>query len=144
MLFRSKVSPEKGRQLPPPQPRGQLKVKHGQDAVLLRRAEVGPDLLRRKDLHLLFLLRWQAAPDGRIEGNQTLPYRLIQGSAEHGVETPHRPGAQASIFHPLIFLHPAALFGLLVEFLELQGGELFQLDFADVGRDMMLNVLLPN
>ena len=134
------VSPEQSRQLSPPQSRGQLQVEHGQDAVFLRRAEIGPDLLRRKDPHLLFLLRRQAAADGGVEGDEPLLHRLIQGGAEHGVEAPHRPGAQAPVLHPLVFLHPAALFGFVVELLKIQGGELLQLNFADVGRDMVLNV----
>ena len=73
-------------------------------------------------------------------GDEPLLHSLVQRRAEHGVESPHCPGAQAPVLHPFVFLHPAALFRFIVEFLEIQGGELFQFDLADVGRDVVLNI----
>lgn len=135
-----KVSPEKGRQLSPSQPRGQLQIEHGQDSMLLGGTEVRSDLLRRKDLHLLFLLRRQTAAECRIERNEPLLHRLLQRSAEHGVESTHRSGTQALVLHALVLLHPAAALGFIVKYLKIQRGEFFQFDLTDAWYDVVLNV----
>ena len=72
------VIPPEGQQFPTPQAAGQLQEEHGQDAVLLRLAEIYPQLLRRDDGHLLFLLGRDAAVVAGVVGDNPLLDRLLQ------------------------------------------------------------------
>ena len=79
---------------------------------------------------------------GGVTGDQVLLNRLIQTLAEHGVEAADGFVAQAEIFHPFIAFNSALGLGLIVELLEIQCGELTEFDFADVGHDVLIDVVL--
>ena len=53
------------------------------------------------------------------------------------MEATDRFGAQAQIFHTLIAFDPTFGLGLVLELLDVQRGELVQLDFADVRDDVL-------
>ena len=142
LLFQVKIIPKKGHQLSPPKACGQLQIEHGENAVFLCGGEIGADLLCRERPHLFLFLGRQFAPSGGVIGDKPLLYRLIQALAEHGVETTERFGAQAQIFHTLVTLDSALGFGFVVEFLDIQRGQLVQLDFAYVGDDVFVDVVL--
>ena len=58
------------------------------------------------------------------------------------MEAADRLGAQAQVFHPFVTLDPAFGLGLVVEFLNVQSGQLIQLDFAYAGDDVFVDVVL--
>ena len=137
-----KVIPEEGHQLTPADARGQFQVEHGEDSVFLRCSEVGADLLRRKGLHLLLLLGRELASCGRVVRDKPFLHRLIQALPEHGVEAADGLVAEAQVLHALVPLDPAFGLGLVVELLDVQGSKFVQLDFADVGHDVLVDIVL--
>ena len=137
-----KVSPEEGHQFAPPDACGQLQVEHGEDAVLISGSEVGTDLVCWKGLHLLLLLGRELASCGRVVRDEPFLHRLIQALPEHGVEAADGLVAEAQVLHALVPLDPAFGLGLVVELLDVQGSKFVQLDFADVGHDVLVDVVL--
>jgi len=142
LSFQVKVIPEEGHQLTPADARGQFQVEHGEDSVFLRCSEVGADLLRRKGLHLLLLLGRELASCGRVVRDKPFLHRLIQALPEHGVEAADGLVAEAQVFHALVTFDPALGLGFVVELLDIQCGELAEFDFADVGHDVLVDVVL--
>ena len=142
LSFQVKVIPEEGHQLTPADARGQFQVEHGEDSVFLRCSEVGADLLRRKGLHLLLLLGRELASCGRVVRDKPLLHRLIQALPEHGVEAADGFAAEAQVFHALVTFDSALGLGFVVELLDIQCGELAEFDFADVGHDVLVDVVL--
>lgn len=136
------VAPLKGHQLAPAQPGGQLQIEHSQHAVLLGGSQVVADLFRREDVHLPLFLGRQTAGHGGVVGDDALQHRLVETLAEHGVDAPDGADAETLVGHPLVLFHPALPPGVVVELLEVQGGELVQLDVADAGHHMVLDVAL--
>ena len=136
------VIPPEGQQLPPPQAAGQLQEEHGQDAVLLRLAEIYPQLLRRDDGHLLFLLGRDAAVVAGVVGNDPLLDRLLQRRGEHHVDAPHRASGQGRVALFLEPLHPPAGLGIVVHLLDLDGGEPFEFYSSDGRYDVVFDHVL--
>lgn len=58
---------------------------------------------------------------------------------KHGVDSSNGADAEALIRHSLVLFYPARLPGMIVELLEVQGGELVQFDGANAGDDMVLD-----
>lgn len=117
------VAPLKGHQLAPAETSGQLQIEHGQHAVLLGGSQIVADLLRREDVHLPLFLGRQTAGHGGVVGDDALQHRLVETLAEHGVDAPDGADAEALVGHILVLFHPALLPGVVVELLEVQGGE---------------------
>ena len=88
-ILHIQVVPPERQQFPTSQTAGQLQKEHGQDAVLLRLTKVHPQLLRRDDGHLLFLLGRDAAVVAGVIRNDPLLDRLLQRRGEHHVDAPH-------------------------------------------------------
>ena len=90
-------------------------------------------MLRLEDLHLEFLhLRCDAVLGGVAE-DQAFFYGAVQGIVEHQVQTPNRGAAESQIAVTAFAVGTAALHQLLVELLQVVGGQLGELDAADAG-----------
>ena len=79
------ICPEGGQQFPSPEAGGQLQVEHRQNAMLLCRSEVVPQLFRWDGLHLLLFFRRQFTVCGGVVRNQPFHHRLVQALTEHRV-----------------------------------------------------------
>ena len=136
------VVPPERQQFSPPQAAGQLQEEHGQDAVLLRLAEIYPQLLRRDDGHLLFLLGRDAAVVAGVVGNDPLLDRLLQRRGENHVDAPHRAAGQCCVGLRLEPLHPPFGLGIVVHLLDLDGGEPFEFYSSDGRYDVVFDHVL--
>lgn len=139
LAFYVQVAPLKCHQLAPAQTSGQLQIEHSQHPMFFGGGQIVLDLLRREDVHLPLFLGRQAAGRRWVVGNEPLQYRLIETLTKHGVDSSNGADAERSILHALVLLHPARLPGMIVELLEVQGGEFVQLDRADAGDYMVLD-----
>lgn len=138
------VSPEKGQQLAPAQTTGQLQVICWKQTAPVGFLEVGADLLRQEHLHFLLLDFRELASLCRVGSNKPFLYRLFQCRVEDAMDTPDEAVAQTLVLQLDVFipLNPPGGFQLIVELLDLQGGELVQLDTADAGNDVLLDIIV--
>ena len=142
LSFQVKVIPEEGHQLTPADARGQFQVEHGEDSVFISGGEVGTDFVCWKGVHLLLFFGRELASSGGDIGNEAFLHRLVEALAKHGVKAADGLVAEAQVFHALVTFDPALGLGLVVELLEIQCGELAEFDFADVGHDVLVDVVL--
>ena len=133
------VIPQQRQQLPAPQAAGQLQEEHGQDAVLLRLAEIYPQLLRRDDGHLPVLFTRDAAVVAGVVGDDPLLDRLLQRRGQHHVDAPDRAAGQGRVGLRIKPLYPPAGLGIVVHLLDLDGGEPLELDHSDGRYDVVLD-----
>ena len=127
------VTPQEGSQLTLAQSADQFQIKHGQQSPLIRGVEVGLDMLRLEDLHLEFLhLRCDAVLGGVAE-DQAFFYGAVQGIVKHQVQATDGGAAESRIAVTAFTSGAAALHQLLVELLQVVGGQLGELDAADAG-----------
>ena len=101
------------------------------------------DLVLRQYLHLaLFQLR-QAAALGGIGEEQPLRHRLLQTVVQQRVDAPYHASAETLVFQfdVGISLDAAGFLQVVVEFLDLDGGQLFQRCVAQLGNDVVVNVV---
>lgn len=101
------------------------------------------DLVGGQRVHLLMLDLRKRAAVRRIRQDQLLRDRLIHGRGDDLIDVPHRLGAET--LRLLLGLrpdHPALGQELLVELLQVKGGQLIQRDIADVGLDVVFDVAL--
>ena len=138
------VSPEKRQQLTPPQAAGELQVVRREQAAPVGLLEVGSDLLGEKHFHLLALDFRQTAAAGGVGDDQPLAHRLIQRLIEHLMDAPDEPVAQAFVLQldVRVPLDPPGGFQLIVEPLDIERGQLVQLDVAQAWDDMLLDVVV--
>ena len=95
--------------------------------------EVGLDVLRLEDLHLEFLhLRCDAVLGGVAE-DQAFFYGAVQGIVEHQVQAADGGTAESGVAVTAVTSGTTALHQLLVELLQVVGGQLGELDAADTG-----------
>ena len=141
--FNVQVSPEKGEKFAPPQTGSQFQVVCRQQATLLCFHQVRPDFLLRKHLHLLFLHFGQFTAPGWVYKEQPFLDRLFQAVVQQGVDAVDDSDTQALFLqlNVLISLHPAILLEVIVEFLDLNGGQLIQFDVAQLGDDVVVDVV---
>ena len=100
---------------------------------LIRGVEVGLDMLRLEDLHLEFLhLRCDAVLGGVAE-DQAFFYGAVQGIVKHQVQAADGGAAKSRIAVTAFTSGAAALHQLLVELLQVVGGQFDELDAADAG-----------
>lgn len=96
-------------------------------------------MLRLEDLHLEFLhLRCDAVLGGVAE-DQAFFYGAVQGIVKHQVQAADGGAAKSRIAVPAFTSGAAALHQLLVELLQVVGGQLGELDAADAGDGILLD-----
>ena len=105
--------------------------------------QIRADLVLRQYLHLaLFQLR-QAAAFGGIGEEQPLRHRLLQTVVQPRVDAPHHAGAETLVLQldVGIPLDTSGLLQVVVELLNLDGGQFFQRRVAQLGTDVVVNVV---
>ena len=133
------VAPEKRRDLSLAQSRDQLQIEHGEQPPLVRGVEVGLDMLWRQNLHFDFLhLRCDAVLGG-VAKDQAFFYGAVQGIVEHQVQTADGGAAEPGAAVTAFAVGTATLHQLLVELLQIVGGQLGELDIADTRNGVLLD-----
>ena len=101
-------------------------------------------MLRLEDLHLEFLhLRCDAVLGGVAE-DQAFFYSAVQGIVKHQVQAADGGAAESRIAVTAFTSGAAALHQLLVELLQVVGGQLGELDAADAGDGIHANNCIAN
>ena len=141
--LRIQVCPLEGQQFSPPQAGGQFQIEGRKKAPALRFREIHPDFFLRQDLHFTFLKLGQLAALGRIAEDQPLRYCLLQAVVQQRVDAAHHSGAETFVleFGKILALNSTALLEVVVEPLDLNGGQLVQRDVPNSGYDMVLDVV---
>ena len=106
-------------------------------------SQIRADLVLRQYLHLpLFQLR-QAAAFGGIGEEQPLRHRLLQAVVQQRVDTPYHASAETLVlqFDVGIPLDAAGFLQVVVELLDLDGGQFFYRRVAQFGDDVVVNVV---
>ena len=94
--------------------------------------QVGVDVLRRQDLYVQFPGLGHNTVLAGVSLDQPLLHSPVQGTVEHQMDAAHSGGAQALVL-VLSDVYSATLQQLLVELLQVPGGQLLQFDAADAG-----------
>ena len=117
----------------------QFQIEHRQGVVLFRSGEVCADILRLEDIHFHLSDLGGDAVIGRIAEDQPLLDRPLQGYVEHEVDAACSGGTE-----PLVSFFagadPAMCSQILVELLEVAGGQLGEFNAADVGNDVTVDI----
>ena len=92
--------------------------------------QVGVDVLRRQDLYVQFPGLGHNTVLAGVSLDQPLLHSPVQGTVEHQMDAAHSGGAQALVL-VLSDVYSATLQQLLVELLQVPGGQLLQFDAAD-------------
>ena len=137
------VRPQQGEELAPPQAGGQLQIEGRQQPAPFRFGQIRADLLLRQYLHLPLFQLWQAAALGRVGKEQPLRYRLLQTVVQQRVDAPYHAGAETIVLQldVGIPLDAAGFLQVVVEFLDLDGGQFFQRRVAQFGNDVVVDVV---
>ena len=137
------VRPQQSQQLSPPQAGGQLQIEGRQQSTPLGFGQIRADLVLRQYFHLPLFQLWQAAALGGIGENQPFRHRLLQAVVQQRVDAPYHAGAEALILQldVGIPLDAAGFLQVVVEFLDLDGGQLFQRCVAQLRNDVVVNVV---
>lgn len=96
-------------------------------------------MFRLEDLHFKFLHFRCDAILGRIAEDQALFYGTVQCVVEHQVQAADGGAAETRIAVPAFAVGATALHQLLVELLQIVGGQLGELDAADTGDGVLLD-----
>ena len=132
-----------GQQLPSPQAGGQFQIEGREKPTALRFRKVHPDFLLRQDLHFfLFKLR-QFAALGGVGEDEPLRHRLLQAVVQQCVNAPNHSWTETGIFQrrEVFALNPSTLLEVVVETLDLDGGQFAQWGAANSGDDVVLDVV---
>lgn len=133
------VTPQESGQLALAQSTDQFQIEHGQQSSLIRSVEVGLDVFRLEDLHLEFLhLRCDAVLSGVAE-DQALLHGTVQCVVEHQVQAAYSGAAETRIAVSALAVGAATFHQLFVEFLQVVGGQLRELDAADARDGVLLD-----
>ena len=105
--------------------------------------QIRADLVLRQYLHLALFQLWQAAALGGVGEDQPLRYRLLQAVVQQRVDTPHHACAEALVlqFDVGIPLDTSGLLQVVVELLNLDGGQLFQRRTAQFRDNVVVDVV---
>ena len=133
------VRPEEGHQFTLPQSADQLQIEHGQDISGVDGVQVGLEVLRQECLHLYLLYLGSDAVISGIPGNQPFFHRSLESAVQSEVNTPYCGTAQTGVAFAAAPLNSAFLHQILVELLEVTGGQLLQLDLSDLGNGVGLD-----
>ena len=142
-ILHVQVRPQQGEELAPAQAGGQLQIEGRQQSAPFCFGQVRTDLVLRQYLHLSLLQLRQAAALGGIGENQPFRHRLLQAVVQQRVDAPYHAGAEALIFQldVGIPLDAAGFLQVVVEFLNLDGGQFFQRRVAQLGNDVVVDVV---
>ena len=137
------VRPQQGEELAPAQAGGQLQIECRQQSAPFRFGQIRADLVLRQYLHLPLFQLWQAAALSGVGEEQPLRHRLLQAVVQQRVDAPYHAGAEALILQldVGISLDAAGFLQVVVELLDLDGGQLFQRRVAQLGNDVVVNVV---
>lgn len=127
------IIPEEGNQFTFSQAAHQLQIEHGEYPSGIGGLQVGLEMLRPQGFHFHFLHLWSNAVISGVVGDEPLLYRPLERAVKHQVDASHRGTAEAGIAVAATLVHPAMLHQAFVHLLEIPGGQLFQLYFADAG-----------
>ena len=137
------VRPQQGEELALAQAGGQLQIECRQQPAPFCFSQIRADLILRQYLHLpLFQLR-QAAALGRVGEDQPLRYRLLQTVVQQRVDAPYHAGAETLVLQldVGIPLDATGFLQVVVELLDLDGGQFFQRCVAQLGNDVVVDVV---
>ena len=142
-ILHVQVRPQQGEELAPPQSGSQLQIEDRQQPAPFRFGQVRADLLLRQYLHLPLFQLWQAAALGGVGEEQPLRHRLLQTVVQQRVDAPYHTGAETLVLQLDVGvpLDAAGFLQVVVEFLDLDGGQLFQRCVAQLGNDVVVNVV---
>jgi len=142
-ILHIQVRPQQGEELAPAQTGGQLQIECRQQPAPFCFGQVRANLVLRQYLHLALFQLWQAAALGRIGEDQPLRHRLLQAVVQQRVDAPYHAGAETLVFQfdVGIPLDAAGFLQVVVEFLDLDGGQLFQRCVAQLGNDVVVDVV---
>ena len=142
-ILHIQVRPQQGEELAPAQAGGQLQIEGRQQPAPFCFGQIRADLILRQYLHLALLQLRQAAALGGVGEDQPLRYRLLQAVVQQRVDTPYHAGAETLVFQfdVGVPLDAAGFLQVVVEFLDLDGGQLFQRCVAQLGNDVVVNVV---
>ena len=132
-----------GQQFTAPQAGSQLQIEGCKKSSALRFRKVHPDFLLRQDLHFfLFQLR-QLAALGGVGEDQPLRHRLLQAVVQQRVDASHHSWAEAFVleFRKILALDSSSFLEVVVEPLDLNGGQFVQRDAANSRYDVVLDVV---
>lgn len=105
--------------------------------------QIRADLVLRQYLHLALFQLWQAAALSGIGEDQPLRHRLLQTVVQQRVDAPNYAGAEAFALQldVSVPLDAAGFLQVVVEFLDLDGGQLFQRRVAQLRNDVVVDVV---
>ena len=96
-------------------------------------------MLRLEDLHLKFLYFRCDAVLGWIAEDQALFHGTVQRVVQHQVQAAYSGAAETRIAVSALAVGAATFHQLFVEFLQVVGGQLRELDAADAGDGVLLD-----
>ena len=142
-ILHIQVRPQQGEELASPQTGGQLQIESRQQPAPFCFSQIRADLVLRQYLHLPLFQLWQAAAFGGIGEEQPLRHHLLQAVVQQRVDAPHHAGAEALILQldVGIPLDASGFLQVVVELLDLDGGQFFQRRVAQLGNDVVVNVV---
>ena len=142
-ILHVQVRPQQGEELAPAQAGGQLQIEGRQQPAPFCFSQIRADLVLRKYLHLALFQLWQAAALSGVGEEQPLRYRLLQTVVQQRVDAPYHAGAETLVLQldVGIPLDEAGFLQVVVEFLDLDGGQLFQRRVAQLGDDVVVDVV---
>ena len=118
----------------------QLQIEHRQGITPLGGVQIRADVVWVKDFHLLFFNFGDDAILRRIGENEFFFHRPVKGIVQHHVDASHSGIAQSGFFLFLYFPQPPIALQIVVELLQVTGGELIQRDIPDSRDDMLFDV----
>ena len=136
------VRPEKSNQFAFAESADQRQIKHREESSGICCIQVGFHIIRVECLSLELLDLGGDAVIGRVTRNQPLFDCPLKGTVEHEVDAANGGAAQAGTLI-LSYMDAPIFHEVLVELLEVAGGEFGELDFADSGDGIGL-ILIPN
>lgn len=137
------VRPQQGEELASPQAGGQLQIEGRQQPAPFCFSQIRADLVLRQYLHLSLFQLWQAAALSGVGEDQPLRHRLLQTVVQQRVDAPYHTGAKTFVLQldMGVPLDTYILLEVVVEFLDLDGGQLFQRRVAQLGDDVVVDVV---
>ena len=133
------VTPQESGQLALAQSTDQFQIEHGQQPPFFCGVEVGLDVFRLEDLHLEFLYFRRDAVLSGVAEDQALLHGTVQCVVEHQVQAAYSGAAETRIAVSALAVGAATFHQLFVEFLQVVGGQLRELDAADARDGVLLD-----
>ena len=117
----------------------QFQIEHRQGITPLGGVQIRADVVWVKDFHLLFFNFGDDAILRGIAENEFFFHRPVKGIVQHQVETADGRAAELWAAVTALAVDTPILHQLLVELLQIVGGQLGELDIADTGNGVLLD-----